>query len=635
MAELEKTLSFPVILIITINSIMGTGIFFLPALGAKLAGPMSLISWLIMAILAMGVSLIFAELVGMYPFAGGVYEYTKQAFGPLVSFLVGWLTMIAGNVTIAMLVVGAVQYLSPVLPSLIKIIISIGFILAFNFMAFRGMQTSAVMLVAFGIVTLLSVLGLTIPGLLHFNVNNFTPFATHPISVMLLTVFFIAETFFGWETATFLAEETKDAKHVMPKAMWLGTLIIAIIVLTFVLSSLGSIHWTEFGLSETPLADLATLHYGGGATIIFSLLVYLSIIGSVAGWIVSAPRLLMSLAQDKLFIPHLADIHPRFKTPHKSILFQTILTSILVIIGAGSYETLLHLLLPIVLILYTTVIISFLLLRYKKPDQERPFKIWAGKTLGFVLIIVLISLIVTWVILDSGALHTLELAGGFLVLGVPIFFLLMFYYNPDAIILFMESFAHLHLLFEGINIPKKVRKEIVYSLPDLKGKKVLDFGSGVGTMSKHLMKHVGEDGHIIAIDMSKKNLNILEKRLKKRKHTNFTILHDPHQISRVHPDVPFIDIVVSVGMLSYIQDMKKVLKELHRLLPENGGICFVEYIDFFWFLPNAGWLKDEQKLLELFQETGFKVELVKTNGLFWKYLFIYGKKTRHMERVFI
>lgn len=639
MAELKKTLSFPVVLIITINSIMGTGIFFLPAVGARISGPASIIAWIVMAVLSMGISLIFAELVGMFPFSGGVYEYTKQAFGPLISFLVGWMTMIAGNITIAMLVVGAVQYLGPAMPALIKIGISIGFILAFNYMAYRGMQTSAVMLVAFGIVTMFTVLSLTIPGLIHLNMGNFTPFFTTDLPLALplvfLTIFFIAETFFGWETATFLAGETKDAERVMPRAMWIGTLVIAIMVILFVISSLGTIPWQEFGSSLTPLSDLAGIHYGLAATDIFALLVYLSIIGSVAGWIVSAPRLLMSLAEDKLFIPQLADIHPKYNTPHKSIAFQTVLTSILVVIGAGSYETLLHILLPIVLILYMMVILSFVVLRFTKKEQHRPFKVWGGLSLSFLLTAFLVSLIGMWIYMDPTALHTLKLAGGFFLLGVPFFFLLTFYYNPDAIVKVSESFANLNLFFENLILPKRIRKEILMTLPELTGKKVLDFGAGVGTLTRHLIRHVGEEGHIIATDMSKKNLNILERRLKRKKHLNFTIIHDPRAVNRVHPDVPFVDIVVSVGMISYIQDLKGVLLDINRLMPEGGEICFVEFIDYFWFLPNAGWLKDEEKLLQLFQSAGFQVQLVKVKGLFWKYLMIYGKKAHRRGDVYI
>lgn len=635
MAELKKTLSYPTILLITINSIMGTGIFFLPAVGAHVAGPASVLSWLIMAILSMGIAFIFAELVGMYPRAGGVYEYTKQAFGPFTSFIVGWMTMIAGNVTIAMLVVGAVQYLSPALPQFIKILISIGFILVFNFMAYRGMQTSAVMLVAFGIVTLATLFALIIPGLFTFHPGNFTPFLVTDMSFIFLTIFFIAETFFGWETATFLAEETKDAEHVMPKAMWVGTLLIGIIVMLVVVTSLGTISWSEFGSSATPLTDLAIFHYGFFGSQAITILVYLSIIGSVAGWIVSAPRLLMSLAEDKLFIPQLAEIHPVHNTPYKSIIFQTILTSILVVIGAGSYTTLLHLLLPIVLLLYSVVILSFIVMRFTKPEQPRPFKVLFGIPVGIVLILFMLSLVISWVVLDQSAIHTLQLAGGFALLGVPLFFLLTFYYNPSAIIQVSENSARLNLFFEHISLPKKVRKEIVLSLPELKGKRVLDFGAGVGTMTKHLMHHVGDEGHIVATDMSKKNLSILEKRLKSSQHINFTVIHDPRQVNRVHPDVPFVDVVVSVGMISYIQDLRKVLEELNRLLPEGGGVCFVEYIDYFWILPNAGWLNDEKKLLELFQQTGFRVELVKIQGLFWKYLMIYGQKSTHRDHPYV
>lgn len=88
-------------------------------------------------------------------------------------------------------------------------------------------------------------------------------------------------------------------------------------------------------------------------------------------------------------------------------------------------------------------------------------------------------------------------------------------------------------------------------------------------------------------------------------------------------------------MISYIQDLRKVLEELNRLLPEGGGVCFVEYIDYFWILPNAGWLNDEKKLLELFQQTGFRVELVKIQGLFWKYLMIYGQKSTHRDHPYV
>jgi len=124
MGELKRELSFKAILLITINSIIGTGIFFLPSVGTKYAGPMSIISWIIMSVIAIYISMCFAELVSMFPKAGGVYEYSKQAYGRFTSFLIGWITLIAGNITIVMLVVGAIQYILPYNLPLEKAIIS-------------------------------------------------------------------------------------------------------------------------------------------------------------------------------------------------------------------------------------------------------------------------------------------------------------------------------------------------------------------------------------------------------------------------------------------------------------------------------------------------------------------------------
>ena len=627
MAELKSTLSYPVILLITINSIMGTGIFFLPALGAKMAGPMSIISWIILSLISIYIAMCFGELSSMFPKAGGIYEYCKQAYGSFTSFLVGWMTLIAGNITIAMLVVGAIRYLNPGLPDIFKIIISLAFIFLFNFMAYRGMQTSAVMLVAFALITLGSIFGLIIPGILNFNPGNFSPFLTHPLPMVLIAIFFIAETFFGWETATFLSEETKNPKKVIPKALIVGTILIAIICILFVLTSMSTIPWQQFAQSEAPLTDLSKVHYGGTGESIFTILVYLSIIGSVAGWIVSAPRLILALAQDKLFLTQCAKIHPKNNTPYVAIIFQTVLTSMLVIVGSGSYETLLELLLPMVLIIYSATLLSLVVLRFKMPDIERPYKVVFGKTGPIIAISILIGLISYWAMEVHGAVRVLKLGASFILFGIPIYFLLLFYYNPDAIMKINNTLAYLNLLFENLLLPKKVRKEILDLFKDFEEKRVLDYGAGVGTLTLHLAKAVGPKGKIYATDLSKKNINILEKRLKKRGYDHVELIHDEHHVSRVHPDVKYVDMVFSVGMMSYMQNIKKVLDDMKDILPENGKIFFGEYVDFFWVIPNVEWLSSNEKIENLFREAGFSVRVIRKKGLFWNYVFVYGIKS--------
>jgi len=571
----------------------------------------------------------FGELASMYPKSGGIYEYCKQAYGRFVSFLIGWMTLLAGNITIAMLVVGAIRYLNPSMPGLLKIAISLMFIIVFNFMAYKGMKTSAVMLVAFGIITMSSLLGLIVPGVLSMNFSNLTPFFpeffTWPL--IFIAIFFIAETFFGWETVTFLAEETKNPEKVIPKALICGTIIIAILSLLFVITSISTIPWAQFANSLAPLADLSFAHYGAVGKSIFTILVYLSIVGSVAGWIVAAPRLILALAKDKLFITQCAKIHPKNQTPYVAIIFQTVLTSILVILGSGSYETLLEILLPLVIIIYSMTLLSVVILRFKQPDVERPYKVPFGKVGPAIIVLMLLSLVGYWLVSVHGAFSILKLGLSFIIFGIPIYFLLLFYYDPDAIIKINNSFAYLNLLFENFLLPKAVRKDILKIFKDIKKKHVLDYGSGVGTLTLHLAEAVGPEGKVYATDLSKKNLSILSRRLYKKGYKHVQMIHDRHHVSRVHPDIEYVDMIFSVGMMGYMQNIQKILSDMNNILPENGKVFFAEYVDFFWILPNVEWLSSNKKIENVFKNAGFSVRVIRRKSLFWNYVFVYGIKS--------
>ena len=133
MAELKRVLGYKTILALTITSVMGTGMFFGASLGASYSGNASLIAWGFLGIFAIYISTFFGELVALFPKAGGVYEFSKHAYSRFTSFLMGWLAWIVGNLTTALLIVAAIDYLIPD-PSqfLIKMIISVVLIILLN-----------------------------------------------------------------------------------------------------------------------------------------------------------------------------------------------------------------------------------------------------------------------------------------------------------------------------------------------------------------------------------------------------------------------------------------------------------------------------------------------------------------------
>jgi len=447
------------------------------------------------------------------------------------------------------------------------------------------------------------------------------------------SVFVIAETFFGWETATFLAEETKDGARVMPKVLIYGTVIIMAISVLFVGSTFLASSWEPFSESQAPLSFLAGVHYGPTGGTVFTLLVYVAILGSVAGWIISSPRMLLSMARDKLFLTHFARIHPKRKTPHNAILFQTIFVSVLVVMGSGMYERLLHLLVPLALIMYSFVLMSLVILRHKKPNIKRTYKAPFGKSGPIITVVILLFFIFMWMKSSTDTWAVIQLGLSLVFMGVPLYLLIEVYYDPKMITEASDVTAYSTLFTEGIVLPKSVRKEVMKLIGDIKEKVVLEYGCSVGTMTLYLAEKVGVNGVVYAVDLSINDLRITRKRIDRlvwasheRIHGKVRIIHDIDQIHRVHPSIPYADAVVSIGMLSYIQDIKRVLSELHSIMPNEGKICFVEYGDFFKVIPNVEWLSKNETIERIFREAGFSVRVLRKKGLFWNYIFVYGMK---------
>ena len=177
MAELKRVLGFWTILSLAISSIMGTGLFFGAAIGSSHSGNASILAWVILSVVALYISMYFSELSSMYPSAGGVYEFSKHAYNRFFSFIMGWVAWIVGNLSTALLVVAAIDYLIPN-PSQfwLRIVISVAFILVLNLIAFFGIEFGAFLLVVFAFIAVSVLLSVIIPGTFKMDFDNYFPF---------------------------------------------------------------------------------------------------------------------------------------------------------------------------------------------------------------------------------------------------------------------------------------------------------------------------------------------------------------------------------------------------------------------------------------------------------------------------
>lgn len=627
MAELKRVLGFWTVLSLAIASIMGTGLFFGTAVGSGYSGNASILSWLILSFIAVYMSMYFAELVSIYPKAGGVYEFSKHAYNRFFSFIMGWIAWLVGNLTTSLLVVAAIDYLIPDPTRFwLKMGISILFILLLNLIAYFGIEASAFLLVVFAVISIGVLSSLIVPGLFEISYSNYSPFFAFGLSSIFITIFFIAESFFGWESATYLAEETQEPQRVIPKAIVIGTIIVGILGTLTAAVSLGIIPWNELAASNAPLSIVSEQIMGKIGMNAINIGIFAALIGSAAGGLITMPRLILALARDKLFIAQLSSIHEKFKTPHKAIIFQTIVSLLVFGMTFGRYRELLSLLLPLGFIMYFFIVLSVPILRYKEPDANREFKVPFAKLGSALMMAFILGIMIIWVASDSDAVNKLKLGASLIFVGVPIYLLLEIYYNPDAIIKINDKLAFLTLLSERIILPKSIREEILALLGNINNKKVLEFGCSVGTLTMHLAEAVKPNGRVYATDLSRRDLLITKRRLMKKGHNHVIVIHDEHQVNRVHPLIPHVDAIVSIGMMGYLQDVKKVLKEMRDLLPYGGKIVFADYADFFKIIPNVAWLSNDKVIERMFRDAGFSVYVTRKKGLFWNYVYVYGIK---------
>jgi len=455
---------------------------------------------------------------------------------------------------------------------------------------------------------------------------------------VLVATFLLIESFDGWESVTYMAEETKNPEKNIPRALMWGTLAVWIASMGVHVISFGVVPWENLLGSAAPLSLLFSKIFSASLDLPLRIGIFLALVGSAAGGVISMPRLLLALARDKLFLTQFAAVHPRFKTPYKAIIFQTLASLAIIGITIGNYEKLLSLFVPLALMLYTVTILTVPTLRKKLPMVHRPFKVPFANIGPYVVSLIFLILGGVWISIEARAFALLLLGFSILLLGLPLYFLIELYYDPEMITEIRDLTARIGLISEKIFFPGQVQQEMFQWLGDLEGKSVLEFGCGTGTLTLSISEKVGPRGTVFATDLSINNLKIAKKRLERQVwqshkliHGKVYVIHDSQHTVRVHPQITRADAIISFGMLSYLQDVDSILADMYKLIPDGGKICFVDYVDFFKVLPNPEWLSSNAEIERIFRKAGFSVRVQRKRGMFglWKYVFLYGIKLQY------
>ncbi len=326
--KLKRTLGLWSSVAINVGAIIGGGIFVVTGIVAGLAGSALIISMVIAGVIAFFTAIAFAELTAWQPLEGSVYEYGRQLISPTAGFLAGWMWICSNTFTGAAVALGFGYYLSAAFPGLSSNLVAAGICLVFTVVNLIGVRESAT--VNNILVTIkLAVLGVfVVYGALFFNSANFSPFI--PLSSgVLFGAFFIFFAFGGFARIAVAAEEVKDAKRTVPRAMFLSLGISMAIYILVGIVAVGLLNPNLLANSQSPLSAAMAVTGNIAAVQVVAVGGLVATASVLLTSILGVSRMAFSMARNSDFPSPLSRLHKRFDTPYYAIIASGLIMSVL------------------------------------------------------------------------------------------------------------------------------------------------------------------------------------------------------------------------------------------------------------------------------------------------------------------
>lgn len=429
--QLKRQIGIRTATAFVVGGVIGVGIFLTPAGMAKsLGSPMwLLIVWLTMGVTALCGALCYGELSARYPEAGGGYVYLREAFGPALAFMYGWMAFLVMDPGLtAVLAMGLATYAAQVVPLSpwgMKIL-AIATITGVALVNIRGVRLSAwfmraLMFLKLGVLAFIFLWGL---GFQLGDWSNFTPFAARQagspsligaLAGGLTGAFF---SFAGWWDLGKLAGEVKDPEHTLPRALSFGVIAVTIVYSLISLVFIYLVPMQQVTSGETFAAQAGEVLFGRAGGVVFSSVVVVAVLGSLATVVMSAPRVYFAMARDGLFVRSVASLHPRYGTPAYAIALQAVLASILVIVG--SFNAIMSYFVFVMIVFLALTVIA--LFKLRRTERRHAGFLAPGYPLTPVIFLALLVVMLFLI----GAQQPKEALSGVAVvsLGFPVYLLL-------------------------------------------------------------------------------------------------------------------------------------------------------------------------------------------------------------------
>jgi APA family basic amino acid/polyamine antiporter len=427
---------------IIVANVIGGGILFTPPCIASLVPhPIWFLStWIAGGILAFFGAMAYAELAALRPRAGGEYVYLREAYGPLAGFMTGWTSFVAGfagalAASAIFLIVVLDRFIPGAANSTPLLVIPIPYV-PLTFSRHTLLAITAVWLFAIvhivgvgpgravmNVLATLKVLALLVFIAAGFAVgvgssaNLQQAAASISPTNWLLALVPVMFTYSGWNAASYMAEEIRDPGRNVPRALLMGTIGVIIIYALLNLLYLYAIPVSELAAVKGSVFDfIGERMLGARAGDILAIVAIISLAAGINAWTFAGPRIYYAMARDGVFFPAAAQVHPKFKTPHTSIIAQALWTSILIL--TGSLDALANYVGFAIILFAGIAVAAVFVLRAREPNAPRPYK-----TLGYPVAPAIFVLTSLAIVLNALYRDPRQFGLGLLVIasGIPLY----------------------------------------------------------------------------------------------------------------------------------------------------------------------------------------------------------------------
>ncbi len=421
---------------VVIGNTIGSGIFIAPAIVAATVTPqtggMHLLVWIIGGLLALTGALSYAELGALMPRAGGHYVFLREGIGDLAGFLYGWTIMLViASGSIAFVSITFVTYLSYFLPMgawIIKLL-AILTILCLTWVNYVGVKMGSLVLNIITSLKVVALVALIVAGLFFAALHReyFLPVIPDNtllniswISTFMFALVSALFTYGGWQNIGFIAGELKNPQRNLPLSMVIGVMTVIVIYMLVNFVFVNVLGIPKMGESRLVASDAMEGLWGTVGGSFVSLLIMVSSFGITNAIIMVSPRVYYAMAKDGLFIPQLARVHPRYKTPHVALVFQAIWASIIVV-ASDTFQQIMNYVVFMDTLFLAMAVYCIYVLRKKYSNAPRPYKAW-GYPVTPALFILLSSLVVVNTLVRAPIESGIGIA--IVLTGVPIFIIM-------------------------------------------------------------------------------------------------------------------------------------------------------------------------------------------------------------------